>query len=117
MVLGWICLLLSLFSCERQTSGVYIEQADASNGKRLVFSYGCAVCHQIGGVQGHPGHIGPPLTNWSQRKYIAGALANTPPSLVKWLMRPQYYEPGSAMPDLGISKKQAEDMAEFLFTQ
>lgn len=110
-------LLLSLFSCQRHSTPVYFEQADPANGKRLVFSYGCAVCHQIGGVQGHPGHIGPPLTNWAHRKYIAGSLANTPPSLAQWLMRPQDFEPGSAMPNLGITEKQAKDMAEFLFTQ
>jgi len=47
---------------------------------------------------------------------IAGELPNVPDNLVRWIMNPPAIEPGTAMPDLGLSKQQARDIAAYLYT-
>ena len=78
--------------------------------------YGCGACHVIPGVAGATGMVGPPLTNWAKRVYIAGSLPNTPDNLVLWIRQPQAIEPGTAMPDLGVSEEDARDIAAYLYT-
>lgn len=70
----------------------------------------------IPGVTGAVGLVGPPLTAWAKRAYIAGNLANTPENLVRWIRQPQAVEPGTAMPDLGVEEGDARDMAAYLFS-
>jgi cytochrome c len=78
--------------------------------------YGCGACHVIPGVEGATGLVGPPLTHWSGRVYIAGNLANTPDNLVRWIRDPQGVEPGTAMPNLGVTEADARDIAAYLYT-
>lgn len=47
---------------------------------------------------------------------IAGELPNTPDNLVRWIKDPKLVEPGTAMPDLGLSDEQARDVAAYLYT-
>ena len=47
---------------------------------------------------------------------IAGELPNSPPNLVRWLLNPPSVEPGTAMPDLGLTDQQAHDIAAYLYT-
>jgi cytochrome c1 len=60
--------------------------------------------------------VGPPLENWSRRGFIAGELPNNGANLIRWIMDPQGVEPGTAMPELGVSEEQARDIAAYLFT-
>ena len=60
--------------------------------------------------------LGPPLTRFGERIYIAGMLRNTPTNLTRWLRDPQGVLPGNAMPDMGVSESQARDMAAYLYT-
>ena len=50
------------------------------------------------------------------RYYIAGYMANTPENLARWVASPQEVQPGNAMPDLGVTAEQAEDIAAYLYT-
>jgi cytochrome c1 len=50
------------------------------------------------------------------RRYIAGRLPNTPNNLIGWLQSPQSIEPGSVMPNLGVTQRDARDMAAYLYT-
>lgn len=91
--------------------------AQPDRGARVMrHAYGCGACHVIPGVTGATGMVGPPLNGWSRRAYIAGNVANTPDNLVRWLQHPQAIEPGTAMPDLGVSEADARDMAAYLFS-
>lgn len=54
----------------------------------------------------------PPLI----RIYIAGMLRNTPENMVTWLRNPQAIVPGNVMPDMGLSARDARDVAAYLFT-
>ncbi len=89
---------------------------DAQRGKGRFDDYGCTSCHIIPGVADAGGTVGPPLVAWQRRTYIAGMLPNTPRYLVRWIMTPQLVVPGNAMPDMGVSQKDASDMAAYLYT-
>jgi cytochrome c len=91
-------------------------RGSAARGEALIRRFGCHSCHRIPGIQGTSGAAGPPLTRWSERHYIAGHLVNTPAQLVPWLMNPPALDPGTAMPDLGVSEEQAWDIAAYLYT-
>jgi cytochrome c1 len=60
--------------------------------------------------------VGPPLNDWSERGYIAGELPNNAENLIRWIMDPQGVEPGTDMPNLGVTEEQARDIAAYLFT-
>lgn len=83
-------------------------------GKQLITSYGCGSCHTIPGVHAARGLVGPPLYFFGRRTMIAGELPNTPENLVQWLRNPPGVEPGTAMPNLGLSQNQAQDIAAYL---
>ena len=93
-----------------------VEGGDARRGRQQIVAYGCGSCHTIPGITGANGMVGPPLTSWSQRRIIAGEIANTPDNLVYWITVPQSIEPGVAMPNLGVSDGQARDIAAYLYT-
>lgn len=87
----------------------------AAAGHQAFHQHGCTSCHVIPGVVGADTHVGPPLTDIARRKYLAGVLPNTPANLVRWLREPQALAPGSAMPDLGVGRQAALDMATYLY--
>jgi cytochrome c1 len=45
---------------------------------------------------------------------LAGRLPNGPENLERWLRGPQAVKPGSAMPDLGVTERDARDIAAYL---
>jgi cytochrome c2 len=79
--------------------------------------YGCAGCHQVSGVPGPGGMVGPPLDGIGQRLYLAGMLANTPDNLVRWIRDPKGVNPKTAMPVTGISDEEARDVAAYLLSR
>lgn len=84
------------------------------HGEQLITSYGCGSCHTIPGIYQARGVVGPPLYFFGRRTMIAGELPNTPDNLVRWLRDPRSVEPGTAMPALGLSQDQAQDIAAYL---
>ena len=89
---------------------------DPARGIVALRQYGCATCHRIPGVVGADTPVGPPLARLARRSFIAGQVANDPERLVDWIRGPQALHPGSAMPDLGVTKRDARDMAAYLET-
>jgi cytochrome c len=89
---------------------------DPEAGRRLIVSYGCGNCHRIPGIRGARGDVGPPLTRFGRRSFIAGEIPNTPVNLVQWIMAPQSVESGTAMPTLGVPQSEARQIAAYLFT-
>ncbi len=82
----------------------------------LLSAHGCGICHTIPGVLGANGTIGPPLTDYARRVYIAGKLPNQLDNLMRWIRNPQGIEPGTAMPNLPVSEAEALAMAAYLYT-
>ncbi|MFN2593324.1 MAG: cytochrome c family protein [Actinomycetota bacterium] len=93
-----------------------LEGGDPARGAELITSYGCATCHVVPGVRGADGLVGPPLTSFRRRGFIAGELSNTPDHLIEWIRFPQSVEHGTAMPDLGVTEIDARDIAAYLYT-
>ena len=59
-------------------------------------------------------YVGPPLDEWSRRKYIAGEIPNTEDNLTAFVVSPQSASPGSLMPDLEVPEVHARRIAQFL---
>ena len=85
-------------------------------GKQLITQYGCTSCHQIPGIQGPKGSIGPSLQKIALHPFIAGKVPNTPQNTISWLQNPQASDPASAMPNLGLKPDEARDITAYLFT-
>ena len=98
------------------TAPPQVPDGDPVRGAAAISTLGCGACHVIPGVREADGTVGPPLTDWAARGFIAGRLPNTGPNLIRWIMDPQAVEPGTAMPDLGVSEDVARDIAAYLFT-
>jgi mono/diheme cytochrome c family protein len=89
---------------------------DIERGKRALFQYACNACHTIPGVTGSNPHVGPPLAGIAGRSLIAGKLANTPENMALWLRETQKVKPGTAMPQLAVTPRDARDIAAYLGT-
>lgn len=100
----------------RAAARAELAGGDPERGAAVIREAGCGACHTIPGVDGAGGLVGPPLTSWSRRSYIAGALPNSPENLVRWIADPPSVEPGTAMPDLDLSREEARDVAAYLYT-
>jgi len=84
--------------------------------RQSLADFGCGSCHEIRGVTGAHGKVGPPLTGVADRSIIAGELANTPENMVRWIRDPVAIEPNTAMPNLHVIEPTARDMVAYLYT-
>jgi cytochrome c2 len=89
---------------------------DPERGAALIGRIGCGTCHIVPGIPGAAGFVGPPLDHMGSRIYIAGVLRNTPDNMIVWLRNPQAIVFGNAMPNMGLDRKQAQDIAGYLYT-
>lgn len=126
---GWKALLLisllgaSFLSACSSTPAIAVTggpqevpNGDIQRGRAALEQYGCGSCHWIPGVTGATALVGPPLSGWAHRQYVAGQLTNTPENLIRWIMDPQQVEPGTAMPDVDVVEPVARDMAAYLYS-
>jgi cytochrome c len=100
-----------------QTQANAITRGDWRAGQLVVGRYNCGSCHLMAGVDGAIGKVGPDLTHVGQRATIAGSLPSDPETMVRWLMHPQQLRPGSGMPEMGLTEKEARDAAAFLYAK
>ena len=106
---------LHRYSTEPPIWGVAGGEPD--RGRVAVQRYGCGACHIIPGVRGATGKVGPDLTNFRMRMYIAGVLPNVPEPLIAWIQDPQAIDPDTAMPTLDVTEADARDIAALLLSQ
>lgn len=85
-------------------------------GKLAIGRFGCGSCHAIPFVAGAHGSVGPSLGGIAVRAHLAGKLPNDPATMILWLQHPQRLAPGSGMPEMGVSRREARDMAAYLYT-
>jgi cytochrome c1 len=110
-------LLLAMACRESGTVSQHrVPGGDAERGERALVRLGCGSCHVIPGVAGAEGGVGPPLTHFADRSYVAGRLRNEPVALVKWIRDPMDVDSATAMPDLGVTESEARDIAAYLYT-
>jgi len=104
-------------SRKTQTQADAMTRGDWRAGQETVARYNCGSCHTITGMNGASGKVGPDLVGIGKRATIAGTLPNDPETMVRWLMHPQRIHPGSAMPEMGLTEKEARDAAAFLYAK
>lgn len=92
---------------------------DVNNGKTLFAQKGCIACHVAQGVPGATGTIGPNLNGIgdpAKRPTLADGAANSAEHVMEWIKDPQKLKPGTMMPNLQLSDKEATDLTAFLMT-
>jgi cytochrome c len=100
----------------REEEARQLTGGEPEKGPRAMQHYGCGTCHQIPGVPGATGTVGPALSGLGQRSYLAGKLSNSPENLLRWIQTPQQVVPGNAMPDMNIPDEDARHIAAYLYT-
>lgn len=115
-VLGSVSMLACAVGRNDRSAPRRIAGGDVDRGRAAIVSYGCGSCHDIPGIRGAVGRVGPPLWHWSRRVYIAGQVPNTDDFLVRWIEVPQAIEPNTAMPNLRVPEEDARDIAAYLYT-
>ena len=118
---GVLAAALLTLACERQhvmsdTQAAALTGGRPQRGRVVARLYGCGACHTIPGVDGANSLVGPPLAGIANRAYIAGVLTNEPDHLVGWIENPQLIDSKTAMPTLGVSDRDARDIAAYLST-
>jgi cytochrome c len=107
---GLLAIVASLLCACRQ------EDPQAAQGKATIRQVGCGSCHEIPGVPGAVGLVGPSLEGIASRLFVAGELPNTPENLLRWVREPRHVNPNTAMPDLGLSEADARAVCAYLYT-
>jgi cytochrome c len=92
-----------------------VQGGDATRGRAAIERHGCGACHVIRGMRAARGIVGPDLTDFARRPYIAGVLLHDTLNLVRWLQDPPAIAPGTVMPRLGVSEGEARDIAAYLY--
>lgn len=114
----YFAILAATVGCDRDTRRA-AEQLTGGNPDRAPAAmrrYGCTSCHTIPGVDGASAAVGPPLSAFGRRSYIAGHLSNDAQTLVRWIRRPHSLDPRTAMPEMGVTDQDARDIAAYLYT-
>jgi cytochrome c len=107
--------VLALAGCGGATAPELVPGSDADHGRSLIEHYGCGSCHVIPGVERAQGRVGPPLDDFREHRFIAGEIPNTRTNLERWIRHPHQIEPGTIMPELGVSSDEARDIAAYLY--
>jgi cytochrome c len=116
---GALCAAVVVTACSIPGSHLPAAESDLGDterGRQLITEYGCGSCHTVPEVEQADGLVGPPLTSFGQRSYIAGQVPNNAENLQRWIRDPQAIEPGTAMPDLDVTVVDARDIAAYLLT-
>lgn len=90
-------------------------QGNAKRGAAWIQAYGCASCHLVPGL-GQQGRVGPPLTQFAERQYIAGSLVNVPSNVAARITNPKQFKPQTVMPNLNVKPSEAVDITAYLYT-
>jgi len=107
----WLCA-----SCgEAAHNHIRGQRARIREAKELIHER-CAACHQVPGIAGANGRVGPSLAQIWRQQIIAGHFANTPTDMSNWIEHPQRLLPGDAMPEMGLSHEQVSKIVDYLYT-
>jgi cytochrome c2 len=112
-----LCMAAALAGCTKHPKVDPLSGGNPQAGRQLLERYGCAACHEIKGVSHARSQVGPSLKEIRDVSYVAGVLPNSADNLEKWIMHPREINPKTAMPDLGVSRAEARDMAAYLYNQ
>ncbi|SFD16948.1 c-type cytochrome [Massilia yuzhufengensis] len=89
-------------------------RGDTLRGKIAVTQYACNSCHMIPGVPGSKVYVGRPLGELAKTRVMAGALPTDQANVMRWIQDPQSIDPNTAMPNMGVSERDARDISAYL---
>jgi cytochrome c2 len=89
---------------------------NSESGKLAIEKYGCPSCHTIPGIRSARSKVGPNLDGIAARSYVAGVIPNSPDNLMRWIKNPPAVDDKTAMPNMGVTDKDARDIATYLYT-
>jgi len=119
MVLLLACSSFGLFGCgptsEDARWAANATGGDPALGKAAIRHYGCIACHTVDGMHDSQALVGPPLTRMAGRSYLAGNMENNATNLIRWIARPREIHRDTAMPDTGVTERDARDIAAYLY--
>ncbi|MGH1346383.1 MAG: c-type cytochrome [Nannocystales bacterium] len=98
------------------------ESGDATRGRALLESKGCASCHRMTGVPSlaarpTPQPLAPDVFARGQKMAPDLRFARErmrPAAMVAWIVDPKAVKPDASMPSLGVTRGEAIDMAAYL---
>jgi len=111
-----VLLAGTMVACGPGDHSDVVTGGSPARGRAELGAVGCGSCHEIPGVRGARGLVGPPLGGIADRTMLAGRSPNTPDNMIAWIRDPQAIEPGTAMPNLGVDERTARDMTAYLYT-
>ncbi len=92
----------------------HVTAGDAAMGREVIAEAGCGVCHEIPGIAGARGRLGPSLAGLGNRRLIAGQLPNRQDVLARWIRNAPAFAPQTAMPPMPLDENAARDAAAYL---
>ncbi|MGN3975443.1 c-type cytochrome [Tsuneonella sp. SYSU-LHT278] len=107
---------LALAGC-KDPSGTRYEPAAAAKERGLaaIHEAGCGACHEIPGIDWPAGKLGPSLKGFDDTGLIAGRLPNRPAVLAAFIRDAPSVIPGSTMPPIPVTRREAADIASYLY--
>jgi mono/diheme cytochrome c family protein len=90
--------------------------ANPERGRLMIGKIGCGACHEIPGIRGARGIVGPSLARFGPRALIGGVVPNRPEQLVRWVRDAPSLAPNTGMPTLPLSEDEARDIAAYLYS-
>ncbi len=116
-----LALAMLATACMRDRGDALDEAAqltggDPARGRVALRRYGCTTCHVIPRVPGAEGRVGPSLAGIATRSYLGGVLTNTPAHMERWIRDPQGVDPLTAMPNTGVTARDARDISAYLYS-
>lgn len=103
------------WSDARRAEAAAPATTDAQAGQ-MVFARSCGACHAVAGTNAL-GRVGPDLTHVAARATIgAGALANTPENLARWIRNAPGIKEGARMPAVPLDDPDLRAVVAYLGT-
>lgn len=97
-------------------SGEEPQEISARAGQFVFEHQSCISCHTVAGTVA-TGRYGPDLTHLMSRDTLAaGAAANNPKELLRWIGDPNQIKPGSLMPAMHLSDRENQQITAYLLT-
>ena len=93
-----------------------VRGGDPAAGRERIRLVGCGACHDIPGVDGPRGRVGPSLDGFARRSLIAGRIPNRPGELTLWVRNAPAFDPQTGMPPMPLDEQEARDVAAYLYT-
>jgi cytochrome c oxidase subunit 2 len=105
-----------LFAAWLARQGAPVAGADPqlARGRQIVTEGACASCHALRGTSAS-GRAGPDLTHLASRRMIAaGTLPMTRDAIQGWILQPRAVKPGTSMPPIPLTPKDADAASRYL---